>query len=494
MSSRKRAKRDGTCFVPGCKSGYKSCKEKYSIFRTPKDKEKLQQWARNLKRADKDLDDASVMCERHFEPCFIERSFKTVIQGNVVEIPRDVPRLTEDAVPTVFPDASKYVSKPVARKRKERNLCDQPPPPPPKKRHLDAEGSSGVTCSAASHLDDSNCVPDVASEFTELRAPPPWTKVDLGASSDITFAFCHLSDDGALDSLHVSRRVVLSLKSSTGDSVCAAVYIRGKKLRTQELKTAEEAENLLLEVGNLKLCPGCGLKPTSKSFVSSNGSYFSPKCSLTVSSETACVACRYLRRITMNTLSRRKRANNSVTVSGKVNAKKRASKTRALLRAKQKLARVQKVIDDLKVKNEELSKTEFEARISGLPRKQQLAVRTCFEAARQKSTKGFAYTEEWLLECIIMRMRSPKLYEHIRRNNIMALPGRTCLQKRIHNFKSGFGFNPRIFEALSETTKDMDAFSRHGGLVFDEMKISEHLDVKPTGTRTFFCFSGGMYA
>lgn len=102
------------------------------------------------------------------------------------------------------------------------------------------------------------------------------------------------------------------------------------------------------------------------------------------------------------------------------------------------------------------------------------------------------YTDEWLLECIIMRMRSPKVYEHIRRNNVIALLRRTCLQKRIQNFRSGFGFNPRTFDALSEKTKDIDGFSRHGGLVFDEMKISKHLDVKPTSTRTLLCFLGGM--
>lgn len=76
-----------------------------------------------------------------------------------------------------------------------------------------------------------------------------------------------------------------------------------------------------------------------------------------------------------------------------VNAKKRATKTRALLRAKQKLARVQKVIADLKNQNEELSKTKFETRIRGLPPKQQLAVRTCFEAAKRKSIKGLLYTD-----------------------------------------------------------------------------------------------------
>ncbi|KAH6928309.1 hypothetical protein HPB50_014118 [Hyalomma asiaticum] len=63
----------------------------------------------------------------------------------------------------------------------------------------------------------------------------------------------------------------------------------------------------------------------------------------------------------------------------------------------------------------------------------------------------------------------------------MALPGRTCLRKRTENFRGRFGFNPRIFTALAEKTKDMDEFSCHGGIVFDEMKISEHLDVNTTG-------------
>ncbi|KAH7977876.1 hypothetical protein HPB49_003828 [Dermacentor silvarum] len=49
------------------------------------------------------------------------------------------------------------------------------------------------------------------------------------------------------------------------------------------------------------------------------------------------------------------------------------------------------------------------------------------------------------------------------------------------NFRTGFGFNPNIFSALAEKTKHMDSFSCHGGIVFDEMKLSEHLDVKSNG-------------
>lgn len=62
----------------------------------------MQQWARNIKRADKELDEASVVCEKHFETRFIERSFRTVVSRELVEIPREAPQLTKDAAPTIF--------------------------------------------------------------------------------------------------------------------------------------------------------------------------------------------------------------------------------------------------------------------------------------------------------------------------------------------------------------------------------------------------------
>lgn len=68
-----------------------------------------------------------------------------------------------------------------------------------------------------------------------------------------------------------------------------------------------------------------------------------------------------------------------------------------------------------------------------------------------------------------MRMRSPKLYEHTRKHDILALPGHICLKRAIQHFQSGFGFNPSVFKGLQEKTKDMDEHSRHGIIVFDEM-------------------------
>lgn len=102
------------------------------------------------------------------------------------------------------------------------------------------------------------------------------------------------------------------------------------------------------------------------------------------------------------------------------------------------------------------------------------------------------YDNSWILECILMRMRSPKLYEHIRKQNILALPSKSCLQTYIRGFKSGFGFNPNVFSALSQKTKEMDEFSLHGGIVFDEMKLSEHVSVKSSGALEGFVDLGSF--
>lgn len=58
------------------------------------------------------------------------------------------------------------------------------------------------------------------------------------------------------------------------------------------------------------------------------------------------------------------------------------------------------------------------------------------------------------------------------------LAWRDLSRKSHRHFNSGFRFNSNVSTTLSEKTKTMDEFSRHGIIVFDRMKLSEHIDVK----------------
>lgn len=115
--------------------------------------------------------------------------------------------------------------------------------------------------------------------------------------------------------------------------------------------------------------------------------------------------------------------------------------------------------------------------ISKLPEKQQESVKQCFAAARVKK-RGFRYSKMWILECIIMKMKSARLYDHIRDNNILALPSKSTLKRYMAVYRSAFGFSKKVLEQLKQKTQDMDSFKKHAGLLVDEVKLSEHQSVK----------------
>lgn len=166
--------------------------------------------------------------------------------------------------------------------------------------------------------------------------------------------------------------------------------------------------------------------------------------------------------------------------------KKLANTRRSLRTAQKKLLNAERELAAMRQANQQIADEVLGARIKSLPEKQQMAVRACFEAATRKSTSGMLYEKEWILECVLLRMRSPKLYEQLRKQKVLILPSRTCLQRYTRSFKSGFGFNKAVFNALAIKTKDIDISSRHGGIIFDEMKLAERFNVSAAGKRYNF--------
>lgn len=132
-------------------------------------------------------------------------------------------------------------------------------------------------------------------------------------------------------------------------------------------------------------------------------------------------------------------------------------------------------------KNKDINEKEFASRIESLPPKQREATLHMFKSVSRKSTKGMQYSNEWVLECLIMKMKSARLYEHLRKEKILSLPSKTTLRKYLKSYRTGFGFCPKIFKVISEKTATMDEYARHGGIIVDEMKLSQHLSVTTAG-------------
>ncbi|KAH8021370.1 hypothetical protein HPB51_015517 [Rhipicephalus microplus] len=119
----KPVKRQTHCFAPGCSTGYVSARKagvKRSVFTVPNDEDQLKAWQRYVPRSDKLLDRTAVLCEFHFERRFIVRDYTHIMNGEVVKIPRGRPCLTDDAIPSIFPNTPSYLSEKLLQKRSSR--------------------------------------------------------------------------------------------------------------------------------------------------------------------------------------------------------------------------------------------------------------------------------------------------------------------------------------------------------------------------------------
>jgi len=110
------------------------------LFQPPQDDILLANWQRAIPRADRILTARDRVCEKHFEAGMIERTYKVVIGDKVEELERGKPRLVDGAIPTIFPNLPKYLSKQPVRKRKDRKLPAAEPHP--KKHRASVQGEA----------------------------------------------------------------------------------------------------------------------------------------------------------------------------------------------------------------------------------------------------------------------------------------------------------------------------------------------------------------
>lgn len=83
---------------------------------------------------------------------------------------------------------------------------------------------------------------------------------------------------------------------------------------------------------------------------------------------------------------------------------------------------------------------------------EQLAVRTVFRnsSTTKNSKYGRRYEAEWLLECLLIRIKSKTTYEHLRTKKLLPLPHPDTLQKMLSCMSCSFGFNDFALSAIQK--------------------------------------------
>lgn len=87
---------------------------------------------------------------------------------------------------------------------------------------------------------------------------------------------------------------------------------------------------------------------------------------------------------------------------------------------------------------------------SNLPEQMKEVVLHIHKYSKQKDQRGMRYSKKWILECLLLSIKSRKTYLHLRSHNILPLPTMTTLKKYIKNMKPQYGFDHQMFTILKK--------------------------------------------
>lgn len=77
----------------------------------------------------------------------------------------------------------------------------------------------------------------------------------------------------------------------------------------------------------------------------------------------------------------------------------------------------------------ETSVNELLNKHENISNKEQLAIREILKAAKKESPKRHRYSDEWIVLCILLHMRSPVTYRMMYENKILPLPNSRTIRR-----------------------------------------------------------------
>ncbi|KAH7933277.1 hypothetical protein HPB49_011123 [Dermacentor silvarum] len=255
------------CFVTGCKSGYDSARgaaEKRHFFKPPNDASRLQEWQHAIPRSDKDRTSSCVMCDLHFQEEDIVKNFVHKI-GDVAVIPRDKWSLKDDALPRLFPNCPRYLSKHVWK----RKALAVRPPLQPKHRNVqdDTEqentapntfdyGKRGCSVAGSVALDSNQSLFEELSTMAEEGRRVQGWSIELVGSTVVLYKLeveNAVPRVGKAVTFSSDFRLSVSANGRLVPSTPSTVYTGSSHL---EVKSFSDLTCLLSHVEKLKSCQG----------------------------------------------------------------------------------------------------------------------------------------------------------------------------------------------------------------------------------------------
>jgi hypothetical protein len=97
------------------------------------------------------------------------------------------------------------------------------------------------------------------------------------------------------------------------------------------------------------------------------------------------------------------------------------------------------------------------------------------EASCALSPKSTRYDPDFLLECVLLRIKSRSAYNHLRINNKLPLPCGETIRRLLSCMSCTFGLNGFALDAIKKNFVGKPVYMRYGTQVWDEMSIEERV-------------------
>ncbi|KAE8737771.1 hypothetical protein FOCC_FOCC016761 [Frankliniella occidentalis] len=469
------------CAVFGCKSNYDSTEERVSVFKAPPVRQNpvkrlgmLEEWRKVIPIPKHKINANTRVCERHLLPEFIIREHTEIkLPDGSVFKERKKPTLAPNAIPSIFKleqesKVPEYLNVKLPKQRKDPSLRkqsidssqsrkrihseDNKSVPSPKKALEDIQildvtdpesetQSNGVGIMNTADMNNKSLYDIVYDNPQQVLLPHPmWTSVK-GPDS---IAFIEFTNN---NNIFVAQKQVILARSNEKVTL-STVYISNKKTDLRrEMHNVQEVVDFIKEIDKHKPCPGLlphsGFRDESQKVPH-------------VFQKKKCIR-------------KEERRQNGKNKKRKKKSRKVQREKRALLR---KVERLNDKLEQMQVQYDTLKETQIEDLTKNLPPRQKEAVLACIHCAKAKGPNGRRYTQQWMYECALLRIKSPALYRKMRRDQTLALPSPRTLQRYMKRLKPAYGFLPATFEMLEKKSKEMEVDERHGCLMFDEMCLT----------------------
>lgn len=106
-------------------------------------------------------------------------------------------------------------------------------------------------------------------------------------------------------------------------------------------------------------------------------------------------------------------------------------------------------------------------------------IKAIFTKAELKNSRSMRHDPEFLLECVLLRIKSKSTYDHLRSNNILPLSSPQTIRRLLSCMPCKFGLNSFALSSIKTFLSGKPKNMCYGSLVWDEMSIAGDVSFDP---------------